>query len=450
MIFYIVGVFLVLYSFFDYKKSFFLFVGFKFFLNGNITLVSIPGVPQLSLDLFLTMFYYLFFLSKPQLRRAKISFPLLTPFLIYIISNFLSMLFGIAGIGNEFSNFLKALFLDSLMIFMIWEIVEDKSDFQDLFEIVTAVILISCLYGIFEYFIQSNPLSLYEMSLNGDSSKITNNLYEINARGYRINSIFEHCIGAGITWATYALFVLYGYIFYRNKIKIKSYHFIVSTLALICVFLTKMRSTFIFMVIGSLGLINVKRKRFYIIAIAVAISLFVVFSSGLVPEEVIRVINSLTNSEIQSEMSGSSLEMRIDQFSAAFEILKVNPIFGLGDKFQSVMKNDLTKRLWGSESIWLMAITRKGIIGIIAVAIQFYYMIIKIPKTCKCKSLFWLSLAYCVTYTVTSIPGTVMCWFYFVFSFFAKNSYKYKSLNNSRIDEWKYLKNKIIHRKNVW
>lgn len=139
MIFYIVGAFLVIYSFFDYKKSFFLFVGFKFFLNGNITLVSIPGVPQLSLDLFLTGFYSLFYYSKKQFRKAKISFPLVTPFLIYIISNFLSMLFGIAGIGNEFSNFLKALFLDCLMIFMIWEIIEDKNDFQDLFEIVTVV-----------------------------------------------------------------------------------------------------------------------------------------------------------------------------------------------------------------------------------------------------------------------------------------------------------------------
>ena len=450
MIFYIVGAFLVLYSFFDYKKSFFLFVGFKFFLNGNITLVSIPGVPQLSLDLFLTGFYSLFYYSKKQFRKAKISFPLVTPCLIYSISNFLSMLFGIAGIGNEFSNFLKVLFLDCLMIFMIWEIIEDKNDFQDLFEIVTVVILISCLYGFFEYFIQSNPLSLYEMSLNGDSSKIANNLYEINARGYRINSIFEHCIGAGITWATYALFVLYGFIYYKNIINIKTYHYVVTVLAIICVFLTKMRSTFIFLAIGSLGLINVKKKRFYSIVIAVAFFLFVVFSNGLVPEEVIKIINSITNNEIQSEMSGSSLEMRMDQFSAAFEILKINPILGLGDKFQSVMKNDLTQRLWGSESVWLMAITRKGVIGIIAVVVQFYYMIIKIPKSCKCKSLFWLSLAYCVTYTVTSIPGTVMCWFYFVFSFFVKNSDRYNGLNSNRVDEWRFLETKIIHRKKVW
>ena len=451
MVFYIIGLILIIYSFKDFKKSFFLYIGFKFFLNPNITIISIPGIPQLSLDLGLMIFYFfMFFTKKKKLEKAKISFPLITPFIILIISSFSSSLFSIAGFGAELSNSIKIIFLDYLAIIMMWEMIEDNRDYDYLFKIISIVILVSCIYAVVEYALQYNPLSLYEMTLNGDETKIINSIYEINGRGYRVNSIFEHAIGAGITWALYVDFTLYAFVFYKNKIKIKPYHFCIVVLAIVCVFLTKMRSCMIFLVIASVGLVNFKKKRSCLILTGVIIACIIVVAGGLMPDEIVNIIKSITQSKYQTEVSGSTVEMRIDQFSAAFELMKINPIFGLGYKFQNVLSNSVTKRLYGSESIWLIAITRYGIIGVLSEIVYFYYLVIKIPKSIHSKPLFWISLAYFLTFSITTLPGLIMPMFYFTFIFCVKNSNKYSRFSyGKRLNEWKIKGKNIIHRKSI-
>ena len=450
MVFYIIGLLLIIYSFIDFKKSFFLYIAFKFFLNSNITVISIPGIPQLSLDLCLMILFFFKFLLKKKHNKAKTSFPLITPFLVLIISSFFSSLFSIAGFVAELSNFLKIFFLDYLAIIMMWETIENDQDFNFLFNIISVVMLASCIYAIVEFVLQYNPLSLYEMTLNGDENKIINSIYEINGRGYRVNSIFEHAIGAGVTWGIYVVFTLYVFVYYKHKIKIKPYHFCVVVLAIVCIFLTKMRSCLIFLVIASIELANFKKKRSYLIMLCVVISCVIAVEGGLVPDEIINILKSFTQSEYQMRVSGSTLEMRVDQFAAAFELMKIDPIFGLGYKFQDVISNSITRRLYGSESIWLIAITRYGIIGIISEIIYFYYLVIKIPKSIHNTPLFWISLSYFITYSITTLPGLVIPMFYFVFIFYVKNSNKYIQLSyKSRINEWR-IKDKIItHRKSV-
>ena len=91
---------------------------------------------------------------------------------------------------------------------MIWEIYEDKADYKRLYKYITIVMLISCVYAFIEFFIKRNPLALYEATLNKDESRIILGLYTNEQRGYRVQSIFEHAIGAGINWAIYAIFTM--------------------------------------------------------------------------------------------------------------------------------------------------------------------------------------------------------------------------------------------------
>lgn len=447
MPFYVVGIALIAYSLIDFDRSLFLFIGFKFFLNSNITVISIPGVPSLSLDLLMSIVYVALYLVKRKKGKAKHSFPLITPLLLIYLSSAISAVFSIAGIGSELTNLIKNIFLDFIVIVILWETLERQKEFKYLFNVITIVILISCVYAIFEYSVNTNPLSIYEATLNHDASKIIDASYEINARGYRVNSIFEHCIGAGVTWSIYSLFVLYSYVYKNCFIKIKWFHLVLALFAAFCVVLTKMRSCIIFFAIGSIGLFNFRKKKTIKITAVVILSLIIVFAFGLIPEELSLIMGSITNAKYQDMISGSTISMRIDQFAAAIELLMINPLFGLGERFQDVLSNSITVRLFGSESIWLLAITRRGILGVISEIVFFYYLVVKLPKMYSSKPMFWVSLSYFLTYTITTLPGIIMPCFYFFIMFYIKTSKRYVEYQGPQITEWSLKRTALIHRK---
>ena len=61
MIFLVIGLFIILIGIKKLKKGFCLFLFYKVFLVTNITIISIPGVPLLTLDLFMTIVFLLLF-----------------------------------------------------------------------------------------------------------------------------------------------------------------------------------------------------------------------------------------------------------------------------------------------------------------------------------------------------------------------------------------------------
>ena len=109
----------------------------------------------------------------------------------------LSSMFAIAGFKAELSNLTKIVSEDILLVWLMWEMLETKEDFKFLYKYVTILIFASCVYGLIEYAIKSNPLTLYEATLIHDETRSFVGLYTNMDRGYRIKSIFEHAIGAG-------------------------------------------------------------------------------------------------------------------------------------------------------------------------------------------------------------------------------------------------------------
>ena len=55
---------LILYSLKNYKQGFFLFLAFRLFLNNNINLINLPGVPLLTLEVFMSIFFALLYVIK--------------------------------------------------------------------------------------------------------------------------------------------------------------------------------------------------------------------------------------------------------------------------------------------------------------------------------------------------------------------------------------------------
>lgn len=444
MIFLIIGLLIILYSFFDFKKAFSFYLCYKLVLVTNITVISKPGLPLLTLEMAMTLIFIIVFIfTGKKYQNAHSKFPFAVPLILYSISLLISSVLSIAGLGSEFSNIIKQLAENVLLVWMTWQVFETKDDFKFLFVGITIVILLSCLYGFVEYLIKDNPLTKYEATLNKDPDKLIDYIYSTDSRGYRINSFFEHAIGAGMIWALYSVFV---FILIQNKrVKIKKYiiPIIAAILCLPCIFLTKMRSPILFLGIAMLAIVNLNSKRFRNIAIGFLLGAVVILP--FVSDDIINVVLGIFDKESAAEIGGSSIDMRIDQFAAAFELLRLSPLFGLGPSFSDVLNNETVNRLLGGESVWLGVITQLGLFGVVVYIIQLYYFVVKIPMYFNRKELFFISLAYWVTCSITSVPGFSMMLYYLCIFYFIKTSNRYKKAVNYGKVYGIYISRGIIH-----
>ena len=427
MIFYIIGFLILAYVIKDFKKSFELYLVYKLMLVTNITLISVPGLPLLTVEMFMTLIYVIaFFLKGKKYQSAHMKFPYRVMFVFLCVCWILSSMFAIAGFKAEFSNLIKIVSEDILLVWMLWEMLETKEDFELLYKYITILMFASCVYGLIEYAIKSNPLTLYEATLIHDKSRSFMGLYTNLDRGYRIKSIFEHAIGAGINWSLYSVFTMWLWVNsdVRKRKRFPKLAMITAFICIPCIILTKMRSALLFFAISCLGLINLKKRRFYLLVI---VGLFTVIALMPLLRENVNILMSFLSQNARTVIGGSSIEMRLRQFAAAFDVVKISPIFGLGNKFSSVLPRTEYVMLYGMESIWLWVIVQYGIIGVGVYLIYMVWSLLYVPVKYNSKPIFFLTLAYWVTYTASSVPGLKMHLFYLIIFYFIKTSNKYKT-----------------------
>ena len=447
MIFIIAGLCLAIYRFFDFKKSFLLYLCFQLLLGGNVTLISVPGLPNLTLELTLTFFYIAsFIIHGSKYQNAYEKFPLKLPFILYTFSLLISSIFSVAGFLEESTNFIKQILENVILVRVIWQSIDSKKDFNYAFRIITIIIIFSCIYGFYEYSIKSNPISDYKLSMNV-SNPIDWTYGADRTRGYRIKSIFDHSIGAGMNWSLYVVAVLTILTKKRIKPSKMVLPIIAAILCVPCIILTNSRSPIIFFLICLLMFISPKQKWFFY-----ALPIVLIFSISIIPllpEGAYNLILGFFDKSVSSSLGGSSLSMRLNQFDASFQLLATSPIYGLGPSFKSVINNDLTKRLLGSESIWFSVLPETGAIGIFAYLVQIYYTIFKIPLFYKNKSIFFTCLAYWITCSITSIPGFVSAMFYLFIFYNIKFSDVYALSRNKGIRYCLYFSRGVIYKKIV-
>lgn len=428
MIFTIIGIILIIYSFINFKKAFLWFLVFKLFLVTNITVVAVPGLPLFTLELFLTIIFFIQFYRTRKRVSEYVKFPYKRPMIFILVSWALSTIFAYIGFIGAFSQFLKDIFQQIIFIWMLWELIDVKKDLGFILKWFTIAFFFICVYGFYEHQIQSNPLVEYEASLIGDSDRAINWTYDADIeRGYRTQSVFEHAIGAGINWAMYIVFILSLYINYKYPIKYKKLAFLTVLLSVMCLLFTNSRGPIVFLMLSGLSLVNLKNKRVYLFIICVVISIVILFPYL---SEYTDNILSIFDSKVQKRVGGSNAEMRLMQMNAAVELMNESPIVGWGFKFMNVLDNSLTAALLGLESMWIRIMVQFGIIGIIANAYFAYYSLIKIPKLFHSKSVFYISLAYWITASLTSVPGMLYYLYFLILIIFIKLSPTYMKMTS--------------------
>lgn len=440
MIFYLFAISIVLYSLKHYKQGLIFYLILKLFLVTNITVLSIPGIPLLTLeDAMNIIFITLYFVLKRDKLNKGIECPFQVPFILLAISYCLSALFSVAGFFTEIPTLFRNLLDSILLIIIICKELNDRKDFDTLFKGITIIMLFSCIYAFIEYSLNFNPIQAYEETLNGDPTKYVTFIYETVTRGYRCSSIFEHSIGAGINWAIYAIFCFSYFINDRKKLPFHKMSLITSILCVICIFLTKMRAPIVFFAISIFSVVNFRKKKSYLILFGLAlfgVFLFFFISSN---SDMSAIVKSLFNTEAQSTVLGSNSEMRFEQLAAAIDIMFISPILGLGTKGLGLIDQTLSSKLLGGESLWFIVLPFYGIFGVISYFTLINYSAIKIPRFYKVKPVRYLFLAYWFTFSLTSVPGTKY-YLLFLFAFyFIKSSQRYNTIKDKNSHNFKEL-----------
>lgn len=426
MIFTIIGIIIIFIGILNFKKGFYLFLFYKLVLVTNITIISLPGIPLLTLDVFMTMmFFCLYYKSRKKIQLEQQPFPYKQPFLLIVFSYFLSTVFAYIGFVSAFSQFIGQAICEFAFAWLMWKII-DKDDITYLIKGFTFMFFLACIYGFYEKLFQNNPIVEYEMSLAGDSDRVIDFLVTDDSnRGYRVQSFFEHAIGGGINWGMFAVFAFSIIWVYRLKVSSISKNCLLLTavLCLPCLFFANNRGAIVFFFIAILSVVNLSDVKFYkriVLAIVLLLLIAPLFS------EYVDNILSLFDSKAQEKVGGSNAEMRFEQLAAAIKLMMQSPIVGLGYKFMNVMHSRFVAALLGLESMWFRILTQFGILGTVANLYLAYYSLVKVPVLYKSKPLFFFSLAYWITASLTSVPGMKMYFYYFALIVFIKMSKEYQ------------------------
>ena len=187
--FLIIAALLILYSLKNYKQGFFLFLAFRLFLNNNINLINLPGVPLLTLEVFMSIFFALLYVIKRK-RYSRVITTSPLPFnkvfiwvlLSYVVSSFIS----IARIQNTFTSLLSVVFCDFISAYLCWMLISSKEDILKVVNILLGASLIICTYAFIEKFLGYNPVMDYEIDLAGP--RATDWQYLEDERGTRVQS----------------------------------------------------------------------------------------------------------------------------------------------------------------------------------------------------------------------------------------------------------------------
>lgn len=415
MILIVIGLLILIYSFYDFKKAYYAFIFYSIFWAPNAICFTI-GEKDIILNLIMSFgFLISFILNYKKLNKTKKLMPFTIPFVLIILSMFLTCFFSKGGFYSEFTRFISKIFQTYTTIFISWYVFETKEDYKKLIRLIIVAFFIAGIYGLIEFIIQKNYFLDYKRIISPNIYST----YNTARRGYRIVSIFDHSLGAGINFGLVCAFILYLYIYEKDILTYKKISIITAIICFINVILTKSRGDYLFLLIALIPCFNPKRvnlkKVLMIILIIFTISIPFTYKR-------LNIITSIFDDDAQSQIKGSSIQLRVEQYFAAKEAVTESPIFGLGEKYPEYISLELKEKIKGAESIWLEQLLKHGIVGVITNIVFTIFSIVIIPYKYKSKRLLFLSLAYWITYSITTFLGFRFDLFYCILFYYIKSS----------------------------
>lgn len=259
------------------------------------------------------------------------------------------------------------------------------------------------LYGIIAYLFNMNVWTTFLSLLYNVEMKYEFFLSEVRGGLLgRTSGTFEHPLAWGQFWV-----IVFSYCLLKKKnLSKKNFVFLV-ILALANVYFSGSRAAFLASVVAfifwALNQKFAKMVKMGFWGFAVVLCVIPLLSSGTL-NYLESTLFFWDESSQKTHISGSSTDMRYDQFAAAYEISMDNPIGGMGYDLQNYSEglSGRFRRLIGFESVAIKVLVEQGFVGLFCffifyLSICFYF----IKKSLREHRL--LVVGYCVSFLLSAL-----------------------------------------------
>ena len=364
------------------------------------------AAPALSVSFTINFVLTVFLLLKR--KRSIKNNPFYGVVVLMITGNLLGLFSSVNDIGSSFPSFVQSLCAFSPLLLLYSEI-HTENDLKIVLRtfVWTAVFLL--VYGFVEFVLQTNPLFMYVIS-QVPKEDLFGKVYFNENGAIRFGSIrCQSLMVISIAWG--ALCVIFFGVIVSIKNQIKTFigrktQYLVVVLSLIGIFTAGSRSPYVFLAIIILPLFLKKFTALEKIFCVVAVSVILVLGSSVVDE----IIDSFSS---KSDVSGSSIEMRVDQLKTILIAMNDNFVFGMGNKgLGYILKR--YPNVYGAESVWFHTFISAGLCGVILLVLQYYFsfkvVIKRFQKKRRVEMSFFL-LGWMLFSTITTSPGLSFVYF---------------------------------------
>lgn len=377
----------------DPHKTILVYAIFNIFLQDYVCIRFEP--PAIMLRLLLDLIIIWYFYSK-KLFDFKY-FPLRG---VYIFL-FLTILLGVMVSPLSFTQTLPAAInkiTPYLIVVIFCSHLKTKEDTEFAYKMVLWSFGILCLYAMVEFALQMNPVGEYVKTIVSDDL-LRGKIYVASEYRYisvRCSSLLAICIA----WGGYVCLIVACYFCLSGQ---KAYLYQVVIMVVLLVFnviISGSRAPMLYLLVIALGYFLYSKMTTKIL-LFILISVFAIYNQDLI----LPIIASF--SDDGGEVSGSSIAMRLDQYTAVSSVMSASPLWGFGIKGYEVAFK-ANSDILGAESIWLQQLINSGLLGVIYQIVVYIsilrYMISNKLNQSKlsCLVMVFGWITFC---TLTSSPG---------------------------------------------
>lgn len=379
----------VLFILFDFKKAVLCYAPFKILFYYDVRLTA-----ALPFDMaIILLIAFCFFVKRKE--YSKLHFPFTRGYVVYAIIYSIGCIIPVFMINRIPSTVISIL----LYSYIYFQCLRNMRDVK----LAAAVYMLFSLFlvgnGMLELFMHKCPVDdwIRSMPFIDKEHAWDTDFDELRFGLPRIKSFMPFSITYGVACAI--LLSLPFYLVFENFRKSLLMRLLVPmslVLLLIGVITSASRSPILGIVV-LLSYLFLDKELFkrYKTKILLLLLLIAVFMWPFIYDNIMSILNP----NAADAIGGSSMDMRIGQYSIAFDYMMQSPLFGLGKETQ------ITDILFfGGESIWLPLMINNGILGVFGY-IFLYYAIVKNTKVSGSRYLHIVTASWLVMNTATSLMG---------------------------------------------
>lgn len=379
----------VLFILFDFKKAVLCYAPFKILFYYDVRLTA-----ALPFDMaIILLIAFCFFVKRKE--YSKLHFPFTRGYMVYAIIYSIGCIIPVFMI-NRIPSTVISILLYSYIYFQCLRNIRDV-------KLAAAVYMLFSLFlvgnGMLELFTHKCPVDdwIRSMPFIDKEHAWDTDFDELRFGLPRIKSFMPFSITYGVACAI--LLSLPFYLVFENFRKSLLMRLLVpmSLVFLLIGVITSASRSPILGIVVLLSYLFLDKELFkrYKTKILLLLLLIAVFMWPFIYDNIMSILNP----KAADAIGGSSMDMRIGQYSIAFDYMMQSPLFGLGKETQ------ITDILFfGGESIWLPLMINNGILGVFGY-IYFYYAIVKNTKVSGSRYLHIVTASWLVMNTATSLMG---------------------------------------------